>query len=306
MNKKGICVIRPMVLWGHDQSKTYTRFSTQLMEAQDEGLLDVLNTVDIIYGVHDNNLFLTDGTHTFSTADEELPAWCLVRTADVGLLRHIENMGIKCYPSSYFVDVSKRKGVTHSIVAKSKVKQPNAWFGSPQGKMPEGKFGFDAPYIVKAQDSNSGDKVFRMFDSAGVRFAERACEFDCIKQEALQNTSDVRVYILCGKILLALLRSSTNSKEFRANVHTGGESHLYELTEKQRQTVYQTLEAFDWNLKETGFITLDYLFENGSNENLMFLEMNTVPGINGLLQDEYDKSDTFVKYYISQIQEQFN
>ena len=145
---------------------------------------------------------------------------------------HLELMGVRVCNGSYVSDVCNDKALTAQVMRRMGVRTVDSLFvcgGDQSVALPWG-----APYIVKPTDGHGG---------VGVSFAANASEcLRLVRESAGQlvvqpyvecGGSDVRVYVLGGRVLRAMKR--TASEGFRSNFCLGGSAVPFELTAGQRE-----------------------------------------------------------------------
>lgn len=113
-------------------------------------------------------------------------------------------------------------------------------------------------------------------------------------QKLASSPDDLRVYIMGGEIMFAILRHAQAGAD-KANFCQGAQGTVYELTEGQKEQIARAIALFPENL---GFISIDFLIDVSGR--LVFNEMNCFPGLLGLVQMGWQEG--FVEEYVSYIE----
>ena len=84
---------------------------------------------------------------------------------------------------------------------------------------------------------------------------------------------DVRALVVGGEVVATMKRSSRTG-EFRANLHRGGKAEAVALTEDERQTALRSAEVLGLNVAGVDMLR--------SNRGPVVIEVNSSPGIEGM------------------------
>ena len=188
----------------------------------------------------------------------------------VWLIKHFEQMGVKCVNSSFTMENCRDKWLTHQIVSQTSAIQPktflleNLSYNECINKV-------SLPFIIKYRHGAQGNNIYLINNEED--FNNLELEFDRIDymiQEYI-NTSygkDLRVYIIGNKALGACMR--VNEESFTSNLAQGGKSYHYELDSNLESL------CLDISSKLKGdIISVDFLF---GKDRLYFCEANTNAG----------------------------
>ena len=117
------------------------------------------------------------------------------------------------------------------------------------GDTPEDEIPFKAPYIVKHRRGHGGNRVFMARKYEEVREIIRGLNpSEWIIQNMCDTPGqDMRLYILGGKVVASVLRTSKN--DFRSNFSLGGEARLEEAPK----------EVADMAIKLSDYLLADYI-----------------------------------------------
>lgn len=133
------------------------------------------------------------------------------------------------------------------------------------------------PFVAKGLESSMGREVFLISDEGD--FKELSCKFGKHKEWLFEETimtslgRDLRLFVIRGSIIAAMRRESQG--DFRANVALGANCRRVEITQPMRDIAKEVYQ-------ETGlaYFGLDLLY--GRGEELVFCEVNVMPGIRGI------------------------
>lgn len=138
------------------------------------------------------------------------------------------------------------------------------------------RHGLAYPVVVKDPLGHGGTGVFLARDeNALLSSALRIPSARVLVQQLCDEPGvDVRFYVLGGKVLMAVRRSSRT--DFRANVSLGGTAELYEPTVEERELVEHVCDALTLD-----YAGVDFLRHGGA---LCFNEIEDMVGSRALFQ----------------------
>ena len=251
----------------------------------------------VYFGQKNGIPFVQAGGYNIGKSDADKPRWCIVRTKKWELVRHIEAIGIPCFPSSETIRITKDKGLSFSFASELGIPQPDALLTTPMNLYAAD---VEYPVVMKRLDSNKGSNVFYISDEFGLyRYGEMLEKDDYILlQKAMPTGDDMRVQVICGKIYDVLLRHQSE-KDFRSNLDFGGKAEGGTLTAEEEKIVHRIVEGLPDGAGRSGFICVDFLFDE--NGNAVLGELNAMPGIKRLHDTDPVKFNAIVDFYISQI-----
>ncbi|GEL07150.1 ATP-grasp domain-containing protein [Salisediminibacterium halotolerans] len=208
---------------------------------------------------------------TDSNSGVSPPAFIINRAVAPWLNEAAEVMGIRCYNRANIARIANDKRLAHAHLHQLGVPMLPTRACSLTQVLDE-----RTNQSIIAKDplgrGGTGVKLLNISDSpASIR---AALPKQVIEQPVGgQPGKDLRVYIVGGKIIAAVLRES--STDFRANISQGGSSKLVELTAVQRQIVEKITSAF-----QLDFVGLDFLLDK--NGHPLFNEMEDAVGCRSL------------------------
>ena len=177
--------------------------------------------------------------------DETDAVFVINRSRDEEVSRYFEGLGIKSFNNSETVRIGNDKLEEYSLFRE---------LGMPvmetvPGNTPEDEIPFAAPYIVKHRRGHGGNRVFKARKYEDVREIIRGLNASewIIQKMCDTPGQDMRLYILGGKIVASVLR--TSKADFRSNFSLGGEASLAEPPE----------EVAEMALKLSDYLLSDYI-----------------------------------------------
>ena len=130
--------------------------------------------------------------------------------------------------------------------------------------------GWEYPVVLKSRFGHGGTEVFWANSPDALRQAFRKIPdaSAVIQKPASDLGKDVRVYILNGQILAAMLRQSNS--DFRSNFCLGGSASPYRLTDDETALVKRITDRLPLD-----FAGIDFIFDQGR---IIFNEIEDVVG----------------------------
>ncbi len=182
---------------------------------------------------------------------EGLPAFVINRTNDEKIAMYYEARGVRVFNPAALTALANDKKCAYEFMAAN---------GIPC--LPIGQN--EVPLVAKPRFGSGGE---------GVRLITKKEDIPQTGDYVLQRVAsepgkDLRVYMLGGKIALAVLRE--NKGDFRANLAQGGTATKYTLSAKERALAQKTAALLKYD-----FIGIDFLFDGG---NLVFNEIEDSVG----------------------------
>lgn len=286
--------MRGLILYGLDGWEDGGEFVDQV-----KTLLSSTNDIafsiaeDTSFGIENNKVFVRLGDKTMLRAsDDDLPNWAICRTSDWKCVYALEQLGVECFPCSDYIRTASDKVISHLAMAEA---LPNLDLLARRSDMMVGTF--KTPYIMKEATGFGGHgvKKIKTVDEALNTVTRMDPDGnECIYQELAAAPDDLRVYIMNGSIMLAILRVAAEGSD-KANFCQGATGLPYILGERQKSMIEKAAKSVSG---DKGFISIDFLFDD--NGDLVFNEMNCFPGLSGLVQ--MGKQKDFLLNYINAIE----
>lgn len=171
------------------------------------------------------------------------------RTNDYKIAEYFESRGIRVFNPSSLSKIANDKQKCYEFMKENGIEiMPINYKGVPAVKKKiDGHGGIDVYMLDKAEPFEDGYVYQKPCDTLG---------------------RDVRVWLIGGKIIASILRSSDT--DFRSNFCLGGKASEYTLTDDDRALVYKIADLLDYD-----YIGIDFIFNNGR---LVFNEIEDTVG----------------------------
>ena len=185
---------------------------------------------------------------TDSIDPEDAPDIVVARTRDHRLTGLLEDMGSTVFNSSSVSRVCNDKAMTLDLARRLGI-----------GVLPYSLTGTDGisgpPWVVKSRIGHGGTEVYEARDEREARELMDRLDgrMPMVQQMAPVRGRDMRIYVLGGRIVASVLRSSDT--DFRANHGLGGRAELREPPEEAVDAVRRILPELT-----PDFIGIDFLF----------------------------------------------
>ena len=217
-----------------------------------------------------------------------LPGAVLVRTGSgstyfsLAVMRQLESLGIAVINSSSSIDMVKDKLQTSQLLAKHGIPIPKTMLvrWPINANLVASEIGF--PCVVKVITGSYGKGVHLCQSisafNALMEFIESLnAKKTMIIQEFIDAKvgSDLRVWVVGGKVIGAMQRTSANN-DFRANISGGGTGEQYEINEEIDFLARETAKIMGLDIAG-----IDLLFDK---EGFKVCEANSAPGFEGMEQ----------------------
>lgn len=285
---------RGIIVYGRDGYEDGGEFVEQvdaLIASRDD--IDLVIADELTIGIEDGELFAKlPGGEILSKLCGTAPVWAMMRTSDWVRAYALEQMGTVTFPTSEWIRTASDKIVAHIAMA-----GVLSSLGALLLRGNENASAFPAPYIVKSATGFGGHDVSRVSTSAEGLSAIADIEKTggtAMMQELASSPDDLRVYIMGGKVMFAIMRQAAAGSD-KANFCQGANGVQYVLSDEQVREIERAMELFPSN---KGFVSIDFLTR--ADGELVFNEMNCFPGLAGLVQMGWQ--DGFVEKYVDYIE----
>ena len=163
----------------------------------------------------------------------------------------LEDNGATVFNRSSVSRVCNDKAYTYSFVRSLGI--PILPFSFPGDGMPPGP-----PWVIKSRTGHGGSEVFKVdsVQEAYEMIIRIGNDKPIIQQFCKDPGRDLRVYVLGGKIIAAVMRSS--DKDFRANFKLGGNAEIVEVPEDIKKMVKTIVPEL-----MPDFVGIDFIFSDG-------------------------------------------
>lgn len=228
--------------------------------------LQLVRREELVYGVERGKLFLR-----LKGEETALPDFCVMRNMDELLSAQLELLGVQVFNNAQVAAIANDKARAYQYLAAHSIAMPDTQFVRAGDFREEHMEQMPFPVVLKSVRGRGGSEVYRLEspqELAGMlRRADPNAYF--VVQELVQPGRDVRVFVVGGKIVGAILRESDS--DFRANHSLGGRSSLYTLTPEELALTKQVMVLF-----EIGMAGIDLIYRVDGT--VLFNEMEDVVG----------------------------
>ena len=188
---------------------------------------------------------------------EEVPDndidFAIVRNRDSKLCKRLEENNIRCFNSSYVVNIGNDKWEMY--------KDFNA-AGIPVMYTQRAKLPY--PFVMKPVDGHGGENVYLIKNADEYKRAidtkpdEKTGEF-IFQVPATEKGRDIRVYVVGGIILTAMERIAVDTeKDFRSNYSLNGNAKEHALTDEELKLAAKVADHI-----KADFVGIDLIYNNG-------------------------------------------
>ena len=188
---------------------------------------------------------------------EEVPDndidFAIVRNRDAKLCKRLEENNIRCFNSSYVVNIGNDKWEMY--------KDFNA-AGIPVMYTQRTKLPY--PFVMKPVDGHGGENVYLIKNADEYKKAidtkpdEKTGKF-IFQVPATEKGRDIRVYVVGGIILTAMERIAVDTeKDFRSNYSLNGNAREHALTDEELKLAAKVADHI-----KADFVGIDLIYNNG-------------------------------------------
>ncbi len=182
---------------------------------------------------------------------QDLPDAAVVRIMAPELSARLEGAGVKVYNNSFLSRVANNKAETYKYLSENGIKIPETFLVTDD---------FTPPYypIVMKPACGKGGRDVEMIHSLSEfeNYKKRAGGKILAQRVVSEPGKDLRVYIVGGRIVCAMLRVSES--DFRSNFCLGGRAERYFLSEEEEKEVMKIVSLFD-----IAYCGIDFMFDGG-------------------------------------------
>lgn len=261
------------ILYDQKQYEKNVWFADHLLECG-ESFSDprLIITERLWYGVSNDKIsFRYDGEEV------EPPTYAVMRSIQPLLSQCLETAGTRVFNSAEAARICNDKRLTFMTLANTGIPMLPTRFYDAEFYSMEELLSTERPFVLKSVGGHGGAEVFLIETEENLKEALRAISGKPFLTQPLLTPygRDVRIYVLGGKILAVILRTS---ESFRSNFSLGGSVREYELNEKERRMTEKVLSSFPAPLDLAG---VDFLL---SDDKMFFNEIEDVVGTRMLYQ----------------------
>lgn len=201
-----------------------------------------------------------------------LPDFAIMRTINPFLSFLLEKNGVKVFNNYLTAKFCNDKRLSYFVASMAGIDTlRTSFFSDKLNKTCELPAGLSYPVVIKSSAGHGGKEVFLVDNHSELLNAIVSIRSsDYVMQEKCPTCGkDLRVYVLNGKILCAVLRTSNS---FKSNYSLGATINVYPLSDTENAIITKLLKALPF---VPDFIGIDFLLHNNI---LFFNEMEDVVG----------------------------
>ncbi|MBA4171358.1 MAG: 30S ribosomal protein S6--L-glutamate ligase [Hyphomicrobium sp.] len=252
-----------------------------IQAALDRGhALDVINTLHVHMNITSNQPMLRFGGKDLPHYDAVIPRiGASITNYGLAVLRQFEMQGIYPLNESVAIGRSRDKLRALQLLARAGIGLPVTAFAHGPRKAEEViKEVGGAPVVIKLVEGTQGMGVIlaETFNSAkSIIEAFSTANVNIMVQEFIKEAdgSDIRAFVIGGEVVAAMKRTG-KSGEFRSNLHRGGRGEAVDLSQAERQTAIGSAETLGLNACGVDMLR--------SERGPMVMEVNSSPGLQGI------------------------
>ncbi|MFA5132103.1 MAG: RimK family alpha-L-glutamate ligase [Candidatus Paceibacterota bacterium] len=198
-------------------------------------LLEAKKNTDILYTLSNDV--------TTNSFKEYKPDFVIFFDKDVRLAQSLENLGVKVFNTSRAIEICDDKTLMHIVLAKNNIRTPRTILCPKAFRtFTESELGFlkdvasqlSLPLVIKEAFGSAGNEVYLIHTKEElIRKTIDLSPSPILFQEYIQESKgkDIRVYIVGGEFVGAVMRSNTN--DWRANAPSGCTMTSYTPSEEE-------------------------------------------------------------------------
>jgi ribosomal protein S6--L-glutamate ligase len=196
------------------------------------------------------------------------------------VLRQFEMMGVFTVNDSLSITRSRDKLRALQLLSRKGVGLPVTGFAHSPDDIDDliGMVG-GPPLVIKLLEGTQGIGVVLAETRQAAESVIEAfldLEVHIMVQEYIKEAkgTDIRCFVVGGKVIAAMSRKATRAGEFRSNLHRGGEARLVHITSEERAMAVQATKIMGLNVAGVDLLRSDH--------GPLVMEVNSSPGLEGI------------------------
>ncbi len=244
---------------------------------------------------------------SFSTAQESFsllyqgasltkPDFLIMRADEPAFSERLEQMGYRVFNNARVSAIANDKFKTLQLASTLNIPTPITRLANKENAL-QGSLILGYPLVIKPCDGHGGQDVLWVDSQETLQkiLSNYQHETFLLQKPVSDLGKDLRVYILGGKPIAAMLRCREN--DFRSNYCLGGSAQKYELTDRELRMIKKITDALDID-----YAGIDFMFHEGK---AVLNEMEDVVGARMLYHlTDIDVVDLYVKHIVKILKEQ--
>lgn len=215
-----------------------------------------------------------------------LPDFAIIRVIAPEITKKMEDKGVRCFNNYKVSYITNDKALCYKYVSNNGIKIMDTYYSINEIK--------SYPVVIKPKNSHGGDRVnlAKNYNELKKLLPKYEDNNYVIQSVANNIGRDVRVYVIGGKIITAMLRQS--NKGIKSNFCLGGSAFVYDLSPEEKEIVNSVIKLFDFD-----FVGIDFVFNNNK---IVFNEIEDVVGSRMVYTyTDIDIVDIYVNYIIDKL-----
>lgn len=195
------------------------------------------------------------------------------------IVKQFEMNGVFSTARALSISLARNKVKTMQIMTKKGIPIPKTMFSiNPDNIHEQIQLIGGAPVIIKIQEGTQGVGVILAESKKSAKsIIDTFYKLDAgiLLQEYIEesNGEDIRAFVIGNKIVASMKRSS-GSDEFRSNVHRGGSMETIKLTYEEKEIALRAARYLGLGIAGVDLIR--------SNRGPLLMEVNASPGLQGI------------------------
>jgi ribosomal protein S6--L-glutamate ligase len=242
--------------------------------------IDIINTLHVHMNITATEAVLHHGGLRLPLYDAVIPRiGASITHYGLAVLRQFEMQGV--YPLNESVAIGRARDKLRAlqILARAGIDLPvTAFAHDPKRALDVIKEVGGAPVVIKLLEGTQGMGVILAETEASATStieAFSAANVNIMVQQFVKEAggSDIRAFVIGGRVVAAMKRTG-KSGDFRSNLHRGGRAEPVDLTDKERDVAVRAADALGLNVSGIDMLR--------SARGPLVVEVNASPGLKGI------------------------
>ena len=221
------------------------------------------------------------------------PDFVIMRAEVPEFSEHLDFMGYRLFNNARVSAIANDKFKTLQLAARLNIPVPVTRLAHKENALTEAA-ALGYPLVIKPRDGHGGHDVLWVEDEKKLK--EILQDYDhktfLLQQPVSDLGRDLRVYIIGGKPVAAMLRSRDD--DFRSNYCLGGSAQKFELTDRELTMIKKITSVL-----EIDYAGIDFMFHEGKS---ILNEMEDVVGARMLYHlTDIDVVDVYIDHILSKL-----
>lgn len=265
-------------------SRKHSLYSTRrLVEAAHERghTADVIDTLRCYMNISSSSPNVHYKGAVLKTYDAVIPRiGASVTFYGAAVIRQLEMMGVFCMNDSVAITRARDKLRSLQILSKKGIGMPITGFAHSMAEIEDLiRMVGGPPLVIKFLEGTQGIGVILVETTSAARSVLEAflgLKVNIMVQEFIReaNGSDLRCFVVGGKVVAAMQRTAKSAEEFRSNLHRGGSAQAVQLTDEERKMAVRAAHIIGLNVAGIDMIR--------SHRGPLIMEVNASPGLEGI------------------------